>query len=150
MDQAIKAEWVRRLREPYRKQGAGKLRNVDGGQCCLDILCEMAVEAGVISPPTLDKELGVFVYNYHVEGVAEPAEESETLPPPVVAWSGTPDMNPDVEFENPRYEGPAAPDEPPFDAFGEPRRSNDCLAELNDTWQFTFPEIAQIIEDSDL
>lgn len=43
----IRGEWTRRLREPGRKQVTGVLHMVDGGQCCLGVLCEMAFEAGV-------------------------------------------------------------------------------------------------------
>ena len=151
MDQAIKAEWIRRLREEGRKQTTGHLRNEAGGQCCLDVLCEMAVEAGVIGAPSLDKDLGTYTYRYEREDFDQPGVEAECLPPPVVEWAGVPDSNPDVEFDNPRYEGPD-PENPneAFDVYGEPARSNDCLAEINDTWQFTFPQIAQIIESSTL
>jgi hypothetical protein len=43
----IKDEWVRRLRSGDYEQGQGYLRFGDK-YCCLGVLCDMAVEAGVI------------------------------------------------------------------------------------------------------
>ena len=53
MNPEVKAEWLRRLREPGRKQIRGRLQT-DQGQCCLGVLCEIAVEQGVIERRILD------------------------------------------------------------------------------------------------
>jgi hypothetical protein len=51
MNPEIKAEWTRRLRSGEVRQAKSTLRRQypDGsvGYCCLGVLCEMAVEAGV-------------------------------------------------------------------------------------------------------
>lgn len=47
MDPTIKAEWVRRLRSGDYRQGRRHLRQ-GNSYCCLGVLAEMAVEAGVV------------------------------------------------------------------------------------------------------
>jgi hypothetical protein len=52
MDPDIKAEWVRRLREDNIPQTTnGLLGDVNGRRCCLGVLCDIAVEHGVIPLP---------------------------------------------------------------------------------------------------
>jgi hypothetical protein len=46
--------WVRALRSGKYKQGKNQLRSGDRF-CCLGVACELAVKAGVIGPPVLDK-----------------------------------------------------------------------------------------------
>lgn len=41
MKRSLHNKWIAALREPGRKQGREYL-NVDGAQCCLDVLCEVA------------------------------------------------------------------------------------------------------------
>lgn len=54
MNPDIKAKWVAALRSGEYKQGYGALHcgsddpKVDGGFCCLGVLCEVAVKEGVI------------------------------------------------------------------------------------------------------
>ncbi len=50
-DPTVKAEWVKRLRSGAYKQGFGYLRNTDDSYCCLGVLCEIAVEQGIIPEP---------------------------------------------------------------------------------------------------
>ena len=45
----VKRAWVRALRSSKYKQGRGQLKTDDGKYCCLGVLCELAVKAGVIS-----------------------------------------------------------------------------------------------------
>lgn len=48
MNQEIKEKWVAALRSGDYKQGKGELHNVTKGtHCCLGVLCEIAVQAGV-------------------------------------------------------------------------------------------------------
>jgi hypothetical protein len=49
-NQEIMREWVRRLRSGDYEQGQGFLSK-DDTHCCLGVLCEIAVERGVIPPP---------------------------------------------------------------------------------------------------
>ena len=105
MNSVIKAEWLRRLRSGTFKQGKNYLKYItpDGKtlQCCLGLLVDMAVEAGVIPAPILVPFLGNRVYLYeatttdrswdlavydggpHVEGI---------LPHEVRAWAGLNDI----------------------------------------------------------
>lgn len=53
MNQEIKARWVAALRDPDAKQGRGRLGYADGRRCCLGVLCDLAVQDGVIDPPTV-------------------------------------------------------------------------------------------------
>ena len=46
MNPQIKAQWVADLRSGQYEQGNGYL-NADGKLCCLGVLCEQAVKAGV-------------------------------------------------------------------------------------------------------
>lgn len=53
MNQEIKARWVQGLRDPALVQGFGALRTEDNKQCCLNILMQEAVDAGVQEPAVL-------------------------------------------------------------------------------------------------
>ncbi len=46
MNEEIKALWVAELRSGRRRQGRGQLRR-DGEECCLGVLCDLAVAAGI-------------------------------------------------------------------------------------------------------
>lgn len=54
-NQEVMREWVRQLRSGERTQGKDRLRTGDSF-CCLGVLCEIAVEQGVIPPPTVNME----------------------------------------------------------------------------------------------
>lgn len=147
MKPEIKNQWVKDLRDPARKQTEGHLRNKWGGQCCLDVLCEQAVTAGIIDPPVLDASLGD-IYVYYWDGGR--CQQFETLPDPVIEWADLPDGNPDVEFEDPDFEYDKETPDATEDFYGNKQFDSNCLAELNDGRHFDFPTIANIIENSDL
>jgi hypothetical protein len=51
MNTQIKERWVEELRNGKYKQGQGNLKAIKDGEvrhCCLGVLCELAVEAGII------------------------------------------------------------------------------------------------------
>lgn len=75
--EAIRKEWVKRLRSGKIKQTQSQLGLVDGSRCCLGVLCDIAVENGVIPTPkqNYDQEL---VYG----------AKSELLPRKVRMWAG--------------------------------------------------------------
>ena len=77
MNAAIKALWIEELRNGHRKQGKGRLRTSPNNRfCCLGILCELAVAAGVIPAPTLSGDS----YEY---------EACRSIPPAAVcSWAG--------------------------------------------------------------
>lgn len=95
MNKEIKAKWVEALRDGTRTQGKGVLRNSDGGQCCLDVLCELSVDAGIMNPPQLivsgdDRYNYIFryIYIFTDEDTGIEMHEGSLLPSIVVYWSG--------------------------------------------------------------
>jgi hypothetical protein len=145
MDAEIKAQWVAALREPERKQGLGKLRSAYGGQCCLDVLAELAANAGVLPQPVLEEwedfddpestpdhpvmtQAEEYSYQW-VDAAGGDHYETELLPNPVMKWAELDYSNPEVDYQGtPTY-----------------------LSELNDVIGLSLAEIADLIEqDSSL
>ena len=81
MRKDIKDEWVRRLRSGDYEQGTDYLRFGDK-YCCLGVLCDMAVEAGVIEETygSLEK---VSSFGRDVGD-----RQTQRLPISVAQWSG--------------------------------------------------------------
>jgi hypothetical protein len=131
MNPEIRALWSGALRSGKYEQGTGWL-NRDGRYCCLGVLCELAVEAGIAERRTA----GEFnVSGYAALGLSSDYEgEKATLPAVVANWAGLPSANPPVEYQ----------------AAGEPPRLVS-LAELNDgtmtdVRKHAFDEIADFID----
>jgi hypothetical protein len=80
MKKEIAMQWVDEL--PKYVQARGRLKGFKEGFCCLGVLCEMAVKAGVIPPPVKDDPdwEGEFAYGG--------AKEIAILPIEVRAWAG--------------------------------------------------------------
>jgi hypothetical protein len=147
MNQEVKDVWVAKLLEPDRKQTTGFLeviRNVvpndqaaKAGQCCLGVLMECAVEAGVIDPPNI-----VVRGDYEVACFEDNGEESlGSITDAVRKWAGLQDFDPNVRVplaSLPMYNEDDVED-------GE----EACvgLIELNDDHKFTFPEIAELVKE---
>jgi hypothetical protein len=72
----IMTEWTRRLESGDYLQGRGKLQEGDR-YCCLGVLCEIAVEQGVIRRPAMVG--GVVTYDNY---------STAHLPYSVAYWSG--------------------------------------------------------------
>lgn len=51
MDPRIANLWIERLEAGTITQLQGILGNPDGSRCCLGVLCDIAVEQGIINPP---------------------------------------------------------------------------------------------------
>lgn len=116
MDKTIKADWLTALRSGEYEQGTGYLKK--GNQyCCLGVLCDLAVKAGVIEAPELDGDIDrVYLYDGNLG----------SLPNPVMKWSGV-------------SEGGMLPE-------GVEVRGQSQLWKLNDSEGMTFQEIADVIE----
>lgn len=141
MNQEVKTLWLTALRSKQIttkdggvrkfKQGYGKLFRVhdDGSHsmCCLGVLTELAVNAGVLSPGELRDTGDYDGCYYEYDNGRGVTTEPNVLPTSVMAWAEL-DSNPDI---GPRY----APN-------GE---KVGCLAELNDAGE-TFDVIADVIE----
>lgn len=87
MKEEIRDEWARRLESGDYEQGRAALR-VRDEYCCLGVLCEMAVEAGVVKR----YRDAAGYYGYMSNDMLEP--EAYLLPRNVAAWAGLDDTNP--------------------------------------------------------
>lgn len=74
MNPEIKAAWVAALRSGEYKQGRGQLRNTDDEYCCLGVLCDLAVKAGVTE----------WVFSLESTSYGCGAYEATVVPPPEV------------------------------------------------------------------
>jgi hypothetical protein len=83
MDPGIRARWVAALRSGEYPQAHQQLRDGDG-RCCLGVLCELAVEDGVIAPPYMGG--GAWVYD----------GADTDLPETVWRWAGLDSGNPEA------------------------------------------------------
>lgn len=140
MKAEIAKKWVKALRSGKYKQGRGLLAVVDPtskevtGYCCLGVLCELAVKAGVIKPGTLRESM--FAWSPESKITYGKEEEAYGLPEEVIKWAGI-----------------GSHQMLPFNQRGE-RVENGCisLANLNDgvkgysLKKHSFDEIADVIE----
>lgn len=80
----IAQQWADRLQNGGYAQGKGKLRRAEEGApdkyCCLGVLCELAVEQGIIEPAEINSYVGNYAYSSEMRSVSLPAEVQE--------WSG--------------------------------------------------------------
>lgn len=130
-------EVVRRLRSGEYKQGQSALRRVgenDGPDtyCCLGVMCEVAVEQGVITNDGAQWRIGGTSYSYR------DGKEISTsyLPNAVIEWAGmVSDMEKNPSWGEYHYEQRGS--------WGEDE--DQCLAVMNDRGM-PFPEIADWME----
>jgi hypothetical protein len=134
MNPEIKAQWVADLRSGEFKQGVGTLKSFDGRFCCLGVLMEQAVRSCITKPAYhYDNEEG----NNYVYPFIDPhdndweREEEGVLTDQVQKWAGLTDDNPSVTVIDPHVGGEIV----------------SALAELNDSGNYDFLDIAQLIED---
>lgn len=140
MHAPIKEAWVDNLLSDRFKQGTGRLRyfSVADEQyehCCLGVLCEMAVEAGIVRRADEPDEDGSFAY-IAVDNISD--TDAEILPEAVVKWAGLDKKRPGLEL---RYE--EIGEEPGVPEMAFTLRDLD---ELNDNG-FTFEQIAVLIKN---
>lgn len=95
MDQRVKKKWLEALRSGKYPQGRSVLRNTGEQFCCLGVLCELAVEAGVA---TVERPRDENAYVYSSAG----DRQCGVLPAGVSAWAGLNAGNPLVSIK----EGP--------------------------------------------
>lgn len=128
----VKEKWVTALLSGDYAQGHNRLKDGDGGYCCLGVLCDLAAKAGV---GRWDED--VFV-------VGRDAERS-VLPQAVVRWAfGMDEHVPDREVV-----GLTNPLVTKTNQYGV--ETTVMLAELNDGSSMhsphSFPEIADVIKE---
>lgn len=124
MKQEVKDEWLAALRSGEYAQANGRL-HVDDGYCCLGVLCEVAVKAGVIEPAEMKSTL-------KEEAVGAYGKDGGTMVPPleVIEWA-------ELDSENPNTDVRTNDDD-----FSRPF----TVAELNDEQGYSFAQIADVIE----
>lgn len=79
----IRTEWARRLRSGDYAQGKERLRddsNDEARYCCLGVLCELAVEAGVIRYDSV-------MQSYYDPDEVDYVRYGGVLPPAVSRWA---------------------------------------------------------------
>lgn len=116
MNREIRDRWIAALRSGKYQQGKYSLRR-DERYCCLGVLCELAVQDGIIERYD---PLNDHVYDFGDEN----GSSNGALPPTVVRWAGLHDSIPLVRFAG----------------------NEHGLASLNDSIGLNFNQIAQIIE----
>lgn len=124
MNPEIKAKWLERLRSGEIEQGTGFLA-YHGTRCCLGVLCDLAVEAGIATVESEDKVGRYLTETDHYGCTRE-------LPDEVSHWAGLLRNNPLI---NTRVLGD--------EDYAEEVSS---LAEANDGG-YTFNQIADIIAE---
>jgi hypothetical protein len=145
MNPKVREAWVRALRSGQYPQGTNYLHVAADdpndrweGFCCLGVLCELAVQAGVIPPARhMVTPTGRRVWEYGVPGGEDGDGASHTsLPWAVSEWAGIPgDTDPTIAF---RVE----------DEDGNPDVGHRPASDLNDNLGLTFEEIAAAIEEA--
>lgn len=125
MNPEVKKLWVDALRSGKYKQGKRRL-SIDGNHCCLGVLCEIATDLGLCK-----KEVSaggkVSCSDPHADTFDD---DPSVLPPSVVKWAGLFDQDPVVECV----------------PFGQTIYSIYPLSELNDKFDLSFNQIADLIE----
>lgn len=128
MDPAIRARWTAKLRSNEFIQGTSWLSYDDihddnrRKNCCMGVLCEMAVEDGIVTSENID---GTIFY----------AGEDRLLPEEVRVWAGLDASDPALR----RYEAGDVHYEL------DPDEMVTC-SRANDDEGMTFPQIADLID----
>ena len=78
MKAEIKAQWIKALRSGKYKQGRGALRKTDNTYCCLGVLCDLAIKAGL----EVEVEAVGTANYYNFDG------ECSYLPTVIADWAG--------------------------------------------------------------
>lgn len=134
MNADVKAQWLAALRSGEYEQTDGYLHN-DNGYCCLGVLCDLAVKNKVIPEPTADPDN--YSADTRIYGAGD--EERAELPPEAVTeWAGFGRDDWGVAIHNPAV---TVTDED-FDS-----DQLTVLSELNDTYGWSFSQIADVIEE---
>ncbi len=128
MNPEIRAEWAARLRSGEYKQGRSVLKMIDPvtgvtKHCCMGVLCELAVEAGVL---TYSDEEGDGVVRYGLNRM------TGQLPEEVISWAQIDDIT----------QG-----DPHLITQGDPHLTTDATcSQANDLREWTFAYIADLID----
>jgi hypothetical protein len=109
-------KWVKALRSKKYKQGRLNLHNKDNTFCCLGVACELSVPGWWKLTPD-EVEVSSWIH-----------AQNQYLPTPVMKWLGLDSANPMVSEKMANMV------------------SEKSLTELNDDLEYSFDEIADLIE----
>jgi len=139
MKQHIKEKWLNALRSGEYLQGKDSLQPAPNSFCCLGVLCDIAIKEGAVNngqwiesdegnglkfaSGMLSDEADFYAQHYQ-------EEEDGELPRTVRRWAEIDSCNPQV-LVTINEEG---------------HQKQLSLAELNDTWNYDFRKIADLIE----
>lgn len=121
----VKKKWTEALRSGRFDQGAGQLRDLSDNYCCLGVLCQIAVEEGVIPPAQVAGDGSDYAYGN--PSVLDTA--TGVLPLSVQEWAYE-----DVVTET----GPN---------FQDPILGGHNASTWNDDYEADFKKIASLIEE---
>jgi hypothetical protein len=146
----IKERWIEALESGKYRQTQGHLQVKDGadseyrdGYCCLGVLCELAVEDGVVNVKTNRNVYGITEVEYFSGDPDESVDSSTTeLPEAVVEWAGLSEINPNVSLPITGWPQLASSED-----FGPEDTATISLAELNDEYEFNFHDIARVVRE---
>jgi hypothetical protein len=116
----IKSRWLEALRSGDYKQTTATLRSTDNGYCCLGVLCELALQEGIVR-----REDGERWSTYIATGDGGGYSDCN-LPEAVQEWAGIDEADPWLDGDN----------------------TSRMASEWNDNEHKTFAEIADMIEGS--
>lgn len=116
MNEDVKRQWMAALRSGEYEQGYERLKE-DGRFCCLGVLCDLAVKAGVVDGWRKKKVTDAVI----LDSIGA-TDETDFLPREVQEWAGIDEKNPVVD-------------------------DGETLTGLNDVEGLSFEEIANIIEE---
>lgn len=141
MNTEIRLRWAAALRSGAYPQGRHKLCTLepvpddhDGprrpvGFCCLGVLSELAADAGVVV--RVDTDVADTRGYAVLDRVADSHVEVDYLHPAVRDWAGIDERDPYVVVD-------------------EPGRDVELLSSLNDSGDYTFADVAVLLERGDL
>lgn len=118
--------WLEALRSGKFRQARGQLKSRNGSYCCLGVLCEVAEVPKVY-------EYGEYQYG-DTNSSDYRAASSTSLPLQAMEWLG-------VTHDTPRLAQPVLIK----DKYGD-EHEEDNLIELNDTYKWSFEQIADAVE----
>lgn len=95
MNPEIKTRWVAALRSGKYKQGRRVLNRDDQEFCCLGVLCELAVEDGIVTKAPIYEETTTMDYRGPVDPSSDNYQNTTLVPDAVQAWAGV-SLNPGV------------------------------------------------------
>lgn len=129
------SKWADALESGKYKQTVGSLHRVEegvhgepAGYCCLGVLCDLAVEEGIIPAPRRRGSINWYGEDHDVSDIH--------LPYKVMYWAGLPGPTPMAKHTVPKW------DEDNMEEVEE------LLTVMNDEAEMKFPQIAQVIRDN--